>query len=75
MVQGLSSAIMANLSSLSVYERPIHCTDIKRETLYIKDDNRWECDRDQKRIKRAIKQISCKPYVPLLEWIAQKSRF
>ena len=73
--QGLSSAIMTNLSSLSVYERPIHCTDIKRETLYIKDDNHWDCDRDKTRIKRAIKQIAGKPYVPLQEWIAQNPDF
>ena len=73
--QGLSSAIMTNLSSLSVYERPIHCTDIKRETLYIRDDNQWECDRDKTRIKTAIKQIAGKPYVPLQEWIAQNPDF
>ena len=71
MADGLSSAIITNLKSLSVYERPIHCTDIKRETLYIKDDNQWECDRDQTRIKTAIKQIAGKPYIPLQEWITK----
>jgi hypothetical protein len=75
MMQGLSSAIMTNLNSLSVYERPIHCTDIKRETLYIKDDNQWECDRDKTRIKTAIKQIAGKPYAPLQEWIVQNPDF
>ena len=75
MAQGLSSAIMTNLKSLSLYERPIHCTDIKRETLYIKDDNHWECDRDQTRIKTAIKKMAGKPYVPLQEWIAQNPDF
>ena len=75
MADGLSSAIITNLKSLSVYERPIHCTDIKRETLYIKDDNQWECDRDRTRIKTAIKQMAGKPYVPLQEWIAQNPDF
>tara|TARA_Y100000389_G_scaffold136479_1_gene134042 strand:- start:6133 stop:7011 length:879 start_codon:yes stop_codon:yes gene_type:complete len=75
MAQGLSSAIMTNLNSLSVYERPIHCTDIKRETLYIKDDNQWECDSDKTRIKTAIKQMAGKPYVPLQEWISQNPDF
>ena len=75
MADGLSSAIITNLKSLSVYERPIHCTDIKRETLYIKDDNQWECDRDKTRIKTAIKQMAGKPYVPLQEWIAQNPDF
>tara|TARA_Y100000389_G_scaffold191184_1_gene216935 strand:+ start:7402 stop:8271 length:870 start_codon:yes stop_codon:yes gene_type:complete len=75
MADGLSSAIITNLKNLSVYERPIHCTDIKRETLYIKDDNHWECDRDQKKIKTAIKQMAVKPYVPLQEWIARNPDF
>ena len=75
MVDGLSTAIITNLKSLSVYERPIHCTDIKRETLYIKDHNQWECDRDQTRIKTAIKQMAGKPYVPLQEWITQNPDF
>ena len=75
MADGLSSAIITNLKNLSVYERPIHCTDIKRETLYIKDDNQWECDRDQKKIKTAIKQMAGKPYVPLQEWITQNPDF
>jgi hypothetical protein len=75
MADGLSSAIITNLKNLSVYERPIHCTDIKRETLYIRDDNQWDCDRDKTRIKTAIKQIAGKPYVPLQEWIAQNPDF
>ena len=75
MADGLSSAIITNLKSLSVYERPIHCTDIKRETLYIRDHNQWECDRDQTRIKMAIKQMAGKPYVPLQEWIAKNPDF
>ena len=75
MADGLSSAIMTNLNNLSIYERPIHCTDIKRETLYIKDDNHWDCDRDKTKIKTAIKQMAGKPYVPLQEWIAQNPDF
>ena len=71
---GLSKALMTNLNRLSIYERPIHCTDIKRETLYIKDDN-WECDRDKKRIKTAIKQMSGKPYACLQEWITKNPDF
>ena len=75
MAHGLSTAIMTNLENLSVYERPIHCTDIKRETLYIKDHNQWECDHDKSKIKRVIKQMAGKPYAPLQEWIAQNPDF
>ena len=38
-VNGLSSVIIENMNKLGLYERPIHCTDTKRETLYIKDDD------------------------------------
>ena len=75
MAQGLSTAIMDNMKRLSIYERPIHCTDIKRETLYIKDDNHWDCDHGKVKIKRAIKQMAGKPYVPLQEWIKQNPDF
>ena len=74
LARGLSKALMTNLNRLSIYERPIHCTDIKRETLYIKHDN-WECDRDKTLIKTAIKQMSGKPYACLQEWITKNPDF
>jgi len=61
LVEGLATAILENIGRLSLYERPIHCTDIKRETLYIKHDNIWE--------KQAIKELSHKPYSTLKEWL------
>ena len=75
MAQGLSSAIMSNLKRLSIYERPIHCTDIKRETLYIKDDNHWGCDHNKVKIKEAIKKMASKSYMPLQEWINKNPDF
>jgi len=75
MVEGLSHAIMENMKHLSLYERPIHCTDIKRETLYIKDHNEWACDKDKTKIKKAIKSIAGKQYQPLKEWIEQNPDF
>jgi len=49
-IEGISSIIIKNLNALDVTERPIHCTDKKRETMYIKDEDKWEKD-DDKRIK------------------------
>ena len=40
-VNGLSSVIIENMNKLGLYERPIHCTDTKRETLYIKENDEW----------------------------------
>jgi hypothetical protein len=69
LVEGLATAILENIGRLSLYERPIHCTDIKRETLYIKHDNIWEKDETKLNIKKAIKDLSNKPYNTLKEWL------
>lgn len=57
--EGVSNIFIENMNKLSVYERPLHCTDIKREILYIKNDNKWEKDDYSKsKMKDAIKQIA-----------------
>ena len=60
-VEGISNIIVKNLNDLDVTERPIHCTDKKRETLYIKDDNKWEKEDEEKnKIKKVIKHVANK---------------
>jgi hypothetical protein len=60
-VEGISNIINNNLKALDVTQRPIHCTDKKREVLYIKDENKWEKENENKTIiRKAIKQISHK---------------
>ena len=62
-IEGLSNIITSNLKVMDVTERPVHCTDKKRETIYIKDDNKWEKEDDNKtRLRKAIKRISSKNY-------------
>ncbi len=68
LINGLSSAIIENMNKLSLYERPLHCTDIKRETLYIKDNDSWEKDKSKEKIKKVIKDVSNKQYKALQEW-------
>ena len=72
---GITSVIMENMSNLSVYERPIHCTDTKRETLYIKDGDKWEKDRDKSKIKHVIKKTSGKNYDALVKWTKENPDF
>ena len=43
-VEGISNIIIDNLQKTDIYKRPVHCSDIKRETLYVKDDNKWEVE-------------------------------
>ena len=60
-VEGISSIITSNLKALDVTQRPVHCTDKKRETLYIKDENKWEKeDEEKKKIRKAIKRVASK---------------
>ena len=66
---GLSNAIVENMNKLSIYERPLHCTDVKREILYIKDDNKWEKDNNKEKMNKIISKISGKNYEALQEWI------
>ena len=75
LAEGLTNAILENISKLSLYERPIHCTDIKRETLYIKDNDIWEKDNSKENIKKAIKEISHKPYYTLKEWLSSNPNY
>jgi hypothetical protein len=69
-VNGISKILMDNLKQLTLHERPIHCTDVKREVLYIKDDNIWQKEDEivQNKINHAIQEISKKSLVSLLEW-------
>ena len=68
LVQGLSKSIIENMNKLSIYERPMHCTDSKRETLYIKEDNEWKKDINKEKIKGAIKKASSKNFNALMDW-------
>jgi hypothetical protein len=60
-VSGMSSIIIKNLKDLEVHERPLHCTDIKREVLYVKDEDKWDKETDgNPKIRSAIKHIAKK---------------
>ena len=60
-VEGISNIIIKNLKGLDVTQRPIHCTDKKREVLYVKDEDLWQKEDEQnKKVRTAIKKISDK---------------
>jgi len=60
-VEGISKIIVKNLNNLDETVRPIHCTDKKRETMYIKDADKWEKEDDNKtKLKKAVKKIADK---------------
>ena len=54
-IEGISNVIIKGLNELDIEKRPLHCTDVKRETLYIKDENGWEKEnKDKEKLKKAI---------------------
>jgi hypothetical protein len=60
-VESMSNIIVKKLNDLDETERPIHCTDKKRETIYIKDEDKWEKDdEDKKKLRKVINKISYK---------------
>jgi len=67
-VEGLSRIFCKELQKLDIYERPIHCSDVKRETIYIRENNRWEKDENKERLLRAVKQIGKKNIKVLTLW-------
>ena len=59
-VEGISSIIVKNLKDLDVTQRPVHCTDKKRETMYIKDQDKWEKDEEQKKMHKLVRKVADK---------------
>ena len=59
-IEGISNIIVKNLKDLDVTKRPVHCTDKKRETMYIKDEDKWEKDEEQRKMRTMIRKVSVK---------------
>ena len=69
---GVSKILLKNLNNLDTNERPIHCTDLKRETVYIKENNCWKKETDDKsNLKSAIKLIAFKNIKQINEWVKE----
>ena len=60
-VDGISNIIVKSLNSLDETKRPVHCTDTKREVMYVKDEDKWEKENDNKpKIRKLIKHVTHK---------------
>ena len=71
-VNGLSKLIINGLNDLEECERPVHCSDLKRESMYVKEDNKWEKeDAENTKMKKALKQIAHKNIKMLPVWKAK----
>ena len=57
-VEGISNIIVKNLKALDIHKRPVHCSDSKREVMYIKDENKWEKENNEKHTTSIISEIN-----------------
>jgi hypothetical protein len=66
--RGITDVMIKGLKELDIYKRPIHCTDIKRDTMYIKDEDKWHKDENHTTIKNTIVKIADKERTALYQW-------
>lgn len=70
-VEGISNIIIDNLQKTDLYKRPVHCSDVKRETLYVKDDNKWEKEGpEHQKMVNAVLAVEHKNIGLMGEWAA-----
>ena len=74
MITGITNIIMENMNKLSLYERPLHCTDKKRETLYVKNQE-WEKDENKEFINKALKSVESKQLKNLNVWLEEHPNY
>jgi hypothetical protein len=67
-VGGISKIIMNHLNGLGIHERPIHCTDLKRDVVYIKENNEWNKESDNVKLRSVIQEVSRKSMGTLIDW-------
>lgn len=69
LVEGISKVMIDGLKQMDLYKRPIHCTDQKRDTIYIKDNHTWTRDEGNIRIRKAFVDIANKEYFAIKMWM------
>lgn len=67
-VKGISHIIVNKLKDLDIHKRPVHCSDVKRETMYVKDEDAWEKDEAKKKLSKMIVHVSHKNQKQINEW-------
>jgi ribosomal protein S9 len=65
---GISNIIVRGLNELDIYKRPIHCSDLKRESMHVKDQNMWILDKEKTLLETAIKRVARKNILKVQDW-------
>ena len=66
--RGITDVLIKGLKELDIHKRPIHCTDIKRDIMYIKDEDKWQKDDNNVMMKNTIVKIADKERTALQKW-------
>jgi hypothetical protein len=66
--RGITDVLIKGLKELDIHKRPIHCTDIKRDTMYIKDEDKWQKDENHDMMKNTIVKIADMERTALQQW-------
>ena len=75
-VEGISNIFVKALKKLDIYKRPVHCSDLKREILYVKDFNKWEKEvKENTKIKEVIAKITHKNIKQIPKWVEQNPNY
>jgi hypothetical protein len=69
LVEGITNVMINGLRQLDIHKRPIHCTDAKRDTMYIKDCEKWEKDDNHEKMKDTIIKIANKERNSIYKWV------
>jgi len=69
--EGISQIFINGLKQLEVNKRPIHCSDTKREKLYVRDQDAWEKDQEKERVRKAVRRIANKNVNQITDWIKE----
>jgi hypothetical protein len=74
-VKGMSNILINNLQKTDLYKRPVHCSDVKRDTLYVKDNNEWARDGpDHPKMVNAVLAVEHKNVALVSEWAKANPR-
>ena len=68
LIEGISTLFLNGLKQLDTFQRPIHCTDLKREVLYIKENNTWDKELSKDKIRTVINDLAYKQRQSIKEW-------
>jgi hypothetical protein len=73
--KGISNIFIKNLNDMDITERPIHCSDQKRLQFYVKNDNEWSKDKNNKKLDKTIEKVSKKQIKSIQEWVEANHDF